>query len=209
MSDVIWHNEAITAATEETLRELHAHGLLTTAYLAGGTALALRFGHRRSLDLDFFEESLFDQESLIQRLEALSDFSLVSKAPHTVHATIGATKVSFLGYPYLALFPPERFLRIPVADARDIACMKISAVASRGTKRDFVDLYFAGKQFGLGAIFDWFSRKFASTRYSRMHLLKSLTYFQDAELDPMPDMLVPLQWNEVKSFFRQEVPRLE
>jgi hypothetical protein len=170
--------------------------------------LALRFGHRRSLDLDFFEETLFDEEALIQRVQGMPGFSLVSKAPHTVHAVMGTTKVSFLGYPYPLLFPPAPFLGVPVADPRDIACMKISAVASRGTRRDFVDLYVTSRQFGLGEILAWFARKFARTGYSRIHVLKSLTFFQDAEQDPIPDMLVRLDWNELKEFFRREVPRV-
>jgi Nucleotidyl transferase AbiEii toxin, Type IV TA system len=208
VSEIVWHKEAITAETEETLGGLRERSLLGNAYLAGGTALALRFGHRRSLDLDFFEESLFDEGVLIQRLQTMPAFSLVSKALHTVHATIGVTKVSFLGYSYPVLFPAALFLGVPVADPRDVTCMKISAVASRGTKRDFLDLYVASQQFGLTDILAWFARKYVQTRYSRTHVLKSLTYFQDAELDPMPDMLVDVDWNELKHFFRREVTRL-
>lgn len=208
MSEIVWHSEVISASTEETLLLLQDGAFLQTAYLAGGTGLALRFGHRRSLDLDFFEESLFDEDALVQRLQTIPSFSLASKAPHTVHAVIGATKVSVLGYSYPVLFPCEAFRGASIADPRDVACMKISAVASRGTRRDFVDLYFASQRFGLGQILEWFARKYARTRYSRMHVLKSLTYFQDAELDPMPDMLVPLDWNRVREFFRQEVGRM-
>ena len=92
------------------------------------------------------------------------------KAPHTLHAMIGITKVSFLGYPYPVLFPPALFLGVPVADPRDVACMKVSAVASRGTRRDFVHLYLASQQFGLSEILDWFARKYVQSRYSRMHV---------------------------------------
>jgi hypothetical protein len=71
-----------------------------------------------------------------------------------------------------------------------------------------LDLYVASQQFGLTDILAWFARKYVQTRYSRTHVLKSLTYFQDAELDPMPDMLVDVDWNELKHFFRREVTRL-
>jgi hypothetical protein len=177
-------------------------------YLAGGTGLALQFGHRLSLDLDFFAKEQFDEETLLQRVQTLDGFALVAKAPHTLHATIQETKVSFLGYAYPVLFPTHPFLDVPVADPRDIACMKVSAIAGRGTKRDFVDLYLCAERYGLKEILRLFDQKFAQTNYSRIHILKSLTFFSDAEKDPMPHMLVTLDWERVKQFFLRESPRL-
>ena len=86
--------------------------------------------------------------------------------------------------------------------------MKLSAIASRGTKRDFIDLYVLCAGFGLREILGWFAQKYAGTRYNRLHLLKSLTYFGDAEKDPMPNMLVPLAWEDVIRFFTKEAPPL-
>lgn len=202
-----WHRETITAATEATLIELRDADLLAGAYLAGGTGLALQFGHRLSLDLDFFVPELFDEDALVQRIQAISGFSLVAKAPHTLHATIRETKVSFLGYTYPVLFPAIPFIDVPVADPRDIACMKVSAIASRGAKRDFIDLYEACGRFGLAEILNLFARKYAQTAHNKIHVLKSLTFFADAEKDPMPHMLVPTTWEQVKRFFRSEAMR--
>ena len=95
-----------------------------------------------------------------------------------------------------------------IADPRDIACMKVSAIAGRGTRRDFVDLYWIARSHSLLQVFDWFSRKFASSHYSHVHLLKALVYFEDADREPMPDMLLPIDWTTVKTFFRSEVARL-
>ena len=202
------HREVITASTEATLRSCRDASLLDGFYLAGGTGLALQIGHRLSLDLDFFAANLFDEESLLQRIQALDDFSLVAKAPHTLHAVIRGTKVSFLGYVYPVLFDFVQFQDVAVADSRDIACMKISAIASRGSKRDFVDLYVCAQQFGLLNFLQWFDRKYTQAHYNKLHILKSLTFFGDAEKDPMPHMLVPLAWDEVKQFFLRNVPRL-
>jgi len=86
--------------------------------------------------------------------------------------------------------------------------MKVSAIASGGTKRVFVDLYFCSQQFGLNEILRLFDRKYSRANFSRIHVLKSLTYFGDAEKDPMPHMLFPLEWGTVKEFFLAKAPRL-
>jgi hypothetical protein len=208
-ANVVWHRETITAPTEDVLRALHDHALTEGAYLAGGTGLALRFGHRRSVDLDFFLRETFDEEHLLQRLEQVPGVSGVRRAPQTLHCAIQGVKVSFLGYAYPQLFDTEPFDGVPVADPRDIACMKITAVSSRGTKRDFVDLYTACERFGLQKILSLFAEKYDRTGYDRLHILKSLTYFADAEKDPMPHMLVPLEWAGVKRFFQDEVRRMQ
>jgi hypothetical protein len=204
----VWHREVITPAVETTLSDLCQISALTPFYLAGGTGLALQLGHRRSRDLDFFTPEAFHEDSLLQKIQSLRDFSLVAKEPGTLHAQIGGTKVSFLAYGYSLLFACEVLLNVKVADPRDIACMKVSEIASRGTKRDFVDLYAVARHYGLPQILEWFKQKFAAAHYSSVHVLKSLTYFEDAEKDPPPDMLMPLTWQEVRQFFTTETPQL-
>ncbi|MGA2753387.1 MAG: nucleotidyl transferase AbiEii/AbiGii toxin family protein [Terracidiphilus sp.] len=203
-----WRRKVITASTETTLGILRDAHLLDDFYLAGGTGLALQFGHRLSLDLDFFSKEQFAEEMFLQCVQALDGFTLSAKAPYTIHATVQGTKVSFLGYAYPVLFPQNRFLGVAIADPRDIACMKVSAIASRGTRRDFVDLYFCAERFGLKEILRLFGRKYAQTHYSKIHILKSLTFFGDAERDPMPNMLEMLDWKRVKQFFSSEAPNL-
>jgi hypothetical protein len=205
---ISWHCETITPPTEEVLHALHDLVIAGGAYLAGGTGLALRFGHRRSVDLDFFFCENFDEERLLQSLMMMPGVSGVRRAPQTLHAVIQGVKVSFLGYAYPLLFATASFNGVPVADPRDIACMKITAVSSRGTKRDFVDLYEACRHFGLQSLLMLFAQKYARTEYNRLHILKSLIYFADAEKDPLPHMLLPLEWPDVKKFFQSEIQKM-
>ncbi|HXN46001.1 MAG TPA: nucleotidyl transferase AbiEii/AbiGii toxin family protein [Bryobacteraceae bacterium] len=205
---VTWHAEAIAPNAEAALAILRNASLAENFYLARGTGLALQFGHRLSRDLDFFASQAFDEDRLIQGMRGLPGFSLTAIAPQTLHATVQETKVSFLGYPYPALFPPAPYREVAVADPRDIACMKISAIAGRGARRDFVDLYVAAQRFGLAELLRLFDLKYAQIRYSKLHILKSLTFFEDAEKEPSPHLLVPLGWDEVKRFFLRDVPRL-
>jgi len=146
-------------------------------------------------------------------MQGLSNLTIVAKSEHTLHLTLKDIKVSFLGYQYPLLFQTKEYqtgagTTIEIADGRDIACMKISAISGRGTKRDFVDLHMVAQQYNLPELFTLFKRKFSLTPYNNVHILKSLAYFADAELEPMPHMLVPLEWDTVKRFFIAEVPKL-
>jgi hypothetical protein len=201
-----WHRETISPAVEHVLSDLAP--LVEGFYLAGGTGFALHLGHRRSRDVDLFSYDAFDSESFVHKLQALPEFGVTSKAEGTLHCTLRGVKVSLLTYPYPLLFPTERLGPLRVADVRDIACMKIAAIAGRATKRDFVDLYLASRDLGLLPLLDLFKRKFAQANYSLPHILKSLAYFEEADIDPMPDMLIDVSWTKVKEFFRNEVPHL-
>ncbi len=208
-----WHKEILLPASDEVLAALNRTLMLSQFYLAGGTGLALMLGHRLSRDFDFFSADLFNEEVLIQKLIGLNNLTIVAKDQHTLHLTLKDIKVSFLGYQYPLLFQTKKYqsdigISIDVADERDIACMKISAVSSRGTKRDFVDLYTVAQLYNLSELFELFKHKFSLTPYNNVHILKSLTYFADAELDPMPNMLFPISWDTVKKFFVSEVPKL-
>jgi len=203
-----WHSEVISPEVARTANTLANLPLLGDFYLAGGTALALHLGHRRSVDLDFFSTESFDEERLIAGLQGLPNLAVLSKSPQTVYLHISGTKVSFIGYAYPLLFPCSHFQGVTVADVRDIACMKLSALASRGSRRDFVDLYVVTRDYGISQILELFRQKFATANYNVLHVWKSLTYFADAEKEPMPDMLVSISWDEVKEYFVNEARRL-
>lgn len=208
-----WHKEILPIASNEVLDDLDRTLELSRFYLAGGTGLALELGHRLSRYFDFFSTTLFDEEILIQKIQGLKDITIVAKNEYTLHLILKGIKVSFLGYTYPLLFQTRKYksesgISIDIAYERDIACMKISAISSRGNKRDFIDLYLVAQQYNLAELFKLFKQKFSLTPYNNVHILKSLTYFTDAELEPMPDMLVSLLWDSVKQFFISEVPKL-
>ena len=208
-----WHSEILPAESTAVLNELHKKISLSQFYLAGGTGLALILGHRLSNDFDFFNKELFNEEVLLQNLQGLKNLSVISKEEHTLHINLNGIKVSFLGYNYPLLFPVKQYkfekeLSINVADERDIACMKISAIGSRGIKRDFIDLYMTAQKYSLSELFKLFVKKFSLTPYNNVHILKSLTYFEDANKEPMPEMLVTLKWEKIKQYFNSEVSQL-
>ncbi|MBM3813818.1 MAG: nucleotidyl transferase AbiEii/AbiGii toxin family protein [Acidimicrobiia bacterium] len=203
-----WRVDAIPSAAEELLEHWQASSLLEGFYLAGGTALALQLGHRRSVDLDFFSGRGFDVEAHLQKLHRLGGFSLTGMAVGTVHGHCRGVKVSFLEYDYPVLFPFLQYQQVSVAHPLDIGCMKLSAIAARGARRDFIDVHAVCFPSRLGEVVQLFQKKYAGVNFSLLHLLKSLTWFEDAEKEPMPDMLTSTSWAEVKDFFLREAPAL-
>lgn len=204
-----WHCEVLEPPSLSVLDRASESRLLQGFYLAGGTGLALRLGHRKSDDLDFFSSKPFSAQDLLDTLSRrFGGVELRAAQRQTLHVRVRNTEVSFLGYRYPLLFPVARFGAVAVADPRDIACMKLSAIASRGTRRDFLDLFAVARTHSLAALLEMFERKYRAVPHSRLHLLKSLVYFDDAEKDPVPQMLVSSDWDEVKRFFVMQVTRL-
>jgi hypothetical protein len=171
-------------------------------YLAGGTALALRLGHRRSDDFDWFSASpVEDSLALAGMIHThLPSFVVRSYTEGTLHGESDGIRLSFLGYRYPTLeeseWMPEYGCRI--ASIPDIACMKLSAIAQRGAKRDFVDLYaLLSEGVTLSGMVGDYLRKFSIADPGSA--LIGLSYFDDAEMEPMPTLFRDWTWNGIKS----------
>lgn len=204
--------ETVPRDAQNALAILGKSGVLRDAYLAGGTALALQLGHRVSLDFDFFTRKKFDAKLVVQKLARLPvHFELERTAEDTILGYAAQTKFSLFFYTYPLLGNLKKFLGVNVASVKDIAPMKIAAVSDRGTKRDFIDLYCIiaiYKRCTLKDALRFYDQKFKLLHQNKLHLLKSLTYFEDAEKERTPRMLAPVEWREVKRFFETEVKRL-
>ncbi len=201
------HDTILSESQKSALAVLSQQPAARTFYLAGGTALALQLGHRESLDFDFFRERGFDPQELLRQLPAAR---VLQEERDTLTVEVRGVKTSFFGYPHPLLRPavsgPAGF---GVADVSDIAAMKLAAIAGRGSRKDFVDLFFICRQcFPLKEAILFLQAKFPAHQYDLYHILRSLTYFSDAEAEPMPVMRAPVAWEEIKSFFVHEATRL-
>ncbi|WP_159071926.1 MULTISPECIES: nucleotidyl transferase AbiEii/AbiGii toxin family protein [Carboxydocella] len=191
------------------LEQLARHSLVQTFYLAGGTGAALYLGHRWSEDLDFFSEQEFDPFQLAGKLANFEGFLLTSQGPGTLHCFIYGVKVSFLYYPYPRLETGLTYKNIQLASLKDIALMKLVALVQRGTKKDFVDLFFLDKeQIKFEDIFKAYPDKYPVKTFQPLVFLKSLGYFDDAELEPMPRLFREVSWSEIKKYFLQRQKEL-
>ena len=121
---------------------------------------------------------------------------------------MGTTKFSLFEYHYPLLEPTREYMETTLASVQDIAAMKLAAVSDRGSRRDFVDLYFIialEKRISFEQLFELYDQKFAVLQQNKLHLLKSLVYFEDAEAESMPHLLHSVEWTDVKEFFEKEV----
>lgn len=202
------HEEALYLNTKKLLKRLSSLSVLENFYLAGGTALALQLGHRRSVDLDFFNPNFSVINKLLDKLAEYKP-QVIQQAEGTLDVYIDKVKVSFLKYDYPLLERKARYEGVDLASVLDIGCMKLSAIASRGTKKDFADLYSILQEKELSDVLAAFEKKYKKLNYQRLHLLKSLVYFKDAEKDPEPDYLKNINWEHVKKTLENKVKDLK
>lgn len=202
--------DAVPEGLKHNLESLGQKSFIRPFWLGGGTAIALKLGHRISRDLDFFTPESFKVEELRAEVSKVGEFAEDMFTEDTIIGRLNGVRIAFFLYRYPLLFPLETVVGVTLADIRDLACMKVDAVQHRGRKRDFVDLWAIVEKGGIPLIeiLQFFDRKFEGVAFNRTHILKSLIYFDDAEQDPMPDMRVQVSWSEIKEFFERETMKL-
>lgn len=201
-------SESINEKTRGVLAKVARCAFVKEFYLAGGTALALHMGHRESFDLDFFSQKAFDNALLKQELAASGDLTVTQEDEKTLNGVLDGVRVSFFEYPYDLLFPMVEYGGIELADSRDIAAMKLDAVSSRGSRKDFTDIYVLMRTYSLQEMLGFFEKKYAVIKYNKTHLLKSLSYFDDADNEPALMMREKVSWEEIKSVLKREAVKL-
>ena len=202
--------EILTGAQQALLELLSRIDEVRTFYLAGGTALALHLGHRRSRDFEFFRAKEFLPQDLLSTLRDTGELEVLQEATGTLSAVLRGVPTSFFHYGYPLLKPlRESPWGLGLADPEDIAAMKLAALAGRGSRKDFVDLYVYSREVApLEDTFARFREKYRGVSVDPYHLARSLTFFDDAEAEAMPEVTRAVGWQEIKTFFRSEAVRL-
>lgn len=195
--------------TLELLKQLCQEPYLKDCRLVGGTALALQYGHRQSVDLDMFGSFDLEKNRLFDvilkpyaKVEPIKDGSTIKMC------FMDGVKVDFVNYSiYPWIDDPIEEDGLRLASPKDIAALKINAIEGRGSKKDFVDVYFLLQHYSLDEILDFYSLKYPN--YSIYRALMSLTYFADADLKEMPAMFEDVSWDEIKEFVKKQVAMYE
>lgn len=189
------------------LRKLNEEPLLANNFLVGGTALSLQLGHRFSLDLDLFSHKAFDVDILLEMFNQRFNVQPLTVTNKIFICIVDDVKVDIVHFRYPFAFPVQTIDGVRLADIRDIASMKLDAIVKRGSKKDFYDIYYLFQKFSLEEILEWYKNMFGHS--VSFHVIRSLTYFVDAELSEMPIVFdKKLTWDKVKKAIIKEIQKL-
>ena len=195
--------ETIERSTLALLRGLMQEPILKETRLVGGTALALQLGHRSSIDLDLFGHLDCDDIQLRTILAPYGQLRVMKCTANVKIFTINGIKVDIVNYdsPWIDGMVIEDGIRL--SSVPEIAAMKIRAIIGRGTRKDFVDLYYLLQQNSLDQLMDLFYKKYPDV--NDFMAIRSLTYFDDAEQAPMPMMRIAVPWDTMKKYINEQV----
>jgi hypothetical protein len=190
------HWEAVPSPLQALLRQLMELEVLNPFALAGRTALALRFGHRQSIDLDLFTTDNFSAEEITDELVARIGFGHAAVTTNSISGSVDGIKIDLLAHRYGAISPVEVIKGVRLHSIADNAAMKLNAMANRGSKKDFWDIRELLAHFTKNQLLGFFAQKYPHA--SVWGVEKSPVYFEDAEGDPDPVDLRQRSWSEIK-----------
>lgn len=190
----------------ELLKKIMSEKLFSDFNLVGGTSLALQIGHRNSVDIDLFGNSEIDSQLFIEKLSEFGDVKVSQSTKNILITQINDVKVDFVNYKYPLLSDYLYIENIRMLSTKDISAMKLNAIAGRGSKKDFIDLYFLLNEFSLEELLNFYEKKYHDG--SVFMVEKSLTYFEDADLQQQPIMFKDFSWDICKQKILDEVTKL-
>lgn len=200
------YTNTIYPETLDLLNKIMLFPELKNFALAGGTSLALQIGHRISYDLDFFGNQKIIKDEIFDLLANYGSINLISQSTNILIFEINKIKIDFINYRYPLINPLIIENNLRLYSIEDICAMKLAAIAGRGKKRDFIDIYFLLKSFTLNQMLGFYKAKFNDG--SEFLVLKSMVYFEDAENDAELKMNTPIDWTEIKNKICTEVKNL-
>jgi hypothetical protein len=193
------HTQTVDQATLELLRLIQSKPYLNNFYLVGGTALALLYGHRKSIDIDLFTNTDFDTGWLLEQVQHDFPLQINFIAQNTIKGSINSIKVDLITHRYPNLSEPLELNGIRLLSEQDIVAMKLNAISVSGQRsKDFIDIYYALSKFSIEQMLMFYKKKYS--QHNDTHILKSLVFFDDIDLVDWPVILdnPNLSWAKVR-----------
>ena len=191
------HKETVETSTLELLKSLQSEPLLASFNLVGGTSLALRLGHRKSVDLDLFSKEDFDLQEVKELLVNKYDFKVGFEKGKTLKGFIGKVMVDLIRYNYPHISPIEVEEGIRLESLPDIVAMKLSSICDNGSRiKDFIDIAHLSNLYSFSEMLDFYTQKFPSS--NPIVPTKSLIYFDDINFEKSVIMMQgKFDWNVI------------
>lgn len=200
------HTHTIQPKLLELLNKIMLSTVFEGFNLVGGTSLALQIGHRISVDIDMFGNTAINENEFVDELSNFGTVTTIKKSKRIIIFSVNGIKVDFVNYKYPLLEKLTIINGIRMVSDKDVAAMKLNAIAGRGSRKDFIDLYFLLKKYTMKEMISFYNEKYIDG--SEFMVLKSLTYFDDAENEEMPVMLKKIRWDKMKSTLLNEAQKL-
>lgn len=194
------HKETVNPVLLDLLKRLFSYREMDDFVLVGGTALSLRIGHRRSIDIDLFTTGDFPGETLINFLKEHSfNFKQQSRFKGGLLGHIDNIKADFIRHAYPWVVKPEMTEGIRFASIEDIAAMKLNAIAGSGTRlKDFADIAYLSAYKPLSSMLDYYEQKYPDV--NGIMAVKSLCYFEDIDFAMDIDYInKDINWGIIKN----------
>jgi hypothetical protein len=188
----------INPETFSLIQELQRLDFLKEFYLVGGTALALKLGHRNSIDIDLFTQNEFSTQEFVEKLADNKEFFKSFERENTLMCFINSIKTDFIRHNYPLINEPITEEGITYLSLEDIAAMKLNAIAQSGKRlKDFIDIYFLLEHFSINQMLGFYALKYPNS--NKLIALRGLEYFGDIdpEIDP-PKLKKPLSISKIK-----------
>lgn len=207
----ISHPDSLSVETTALVAGLAELAWATDAYLAGSAALALYLGHRPVRDLDLMSAALrlrsVDRRDVLQELLTMDPACRVETARDGFLYTRmnGGIGLRLFYYPYPLVDSETDHQGLSVASPVDLGLMKLGAIISRGSRRDFIDLYLLCREIPLTDLLDASGAKYGHVRDFPLQALKGLSDLSQTVGEPMPTMVTPVDWAEVVAWARSQV----
>ena len=199
--------ETIEPETLSLLRRLMQLKPLKNFSLVGGTALALKYGHRSSIDLDLFYHNKFDTELIADFLRKSfgKGYGVESKnAKWGIFCYLNQIKVDIVHYPHPLIDRIETRDGIRMYSNQDIIAMKLNAILGRGTKKDFWDIYELMQHYTIKEMIEFHEKKFPEQNLL-ITIPQALVYFTDAEETDPPLSFKDQTWDKIKKGIQKKV----
>ena len=199
--------QTIEPGTLSLLKQLMELPSLQDFCLVGGTALALKYGHRISVDLDLFCNKEFNKEQILTELLQTFGGHLMyenTRAAWAIFCYINNIKVDLIHYKHQQIAPTETIDGLRLYDTLDLMSMKVNAILGRGKKKDFWDMAELLQHYSVNECIEAHSKKYPNQQIL-ISIPNALTYFTDADESEEPVSLKGQTWASVKKILQKKV----